>query len=53
LRHISSSQPYSQTCQQSSQIKLINQAEPLYVSSQANPAYGKKSINQAQTSQLD
>jgi hypothetical protein len=48
-----SSLPNSQSCQQSIQINLINQAVTICTASQANPAYRKIAVNQAQNCQID
>ncbi len=42
-----------QSCQQSIQINLINQAVTICTASQANPAYRKIAVNQAQNCQID
>jgi hypothetical protein len=42
-----------QTCQQSIQINLINQAVTICTASQANPAYRKIAVNQAQNCRID
>ena len=42
-----------QTCQQLIQINLINQAVTICTASQANPAYRKIAVNQAQTCRID
>jgi hypothetical protein len=42
-----------QSCQQSIQINLINQAVTICTASQANPAYRKIAVNQAQNCQIN
>jgi hypothetical protein len=45
--------PLAQTCQQSIQINLINQAVTICTASQANPAYRKIAVNQAQNCRIN